>query len=101
VSVKWVIEWVIECVLRLVSAAGQAGPEQNPQMSENVFKNVPVLKGIPVDEFMDAMGMFASSLGYDCSSCRTPEIHTSREAFAVTTPADTAGARDDCDDEHH
>ena len=42
-----------------------------------------MLKGIPVDEFMDAMGMFASSLGYDCSSCHSPDIRTNREAFAI------------------
>jgi hypothetical protein len=31
--------------------------------------------------------MFAAALGYDCSSCHSPEIRTNREAFAVTTPA--------------
>src|SRR5213596_4196825 len=68
-------------------APGRSGPEENSQLSETVFKNVKVLKGIPVDEFMDAMGMFASSLGYDCSSCHSPEIRTNREAFAIETPA--------------
>ena len=58
-------------------------------MAENVFKNVQVLKGIPVDEFMDAMGMFASSLGYDCASCHDQGIHNTRDAFAITTPAIT------------
>jgi hypothetical protein len=76
----------IVCLLSLVSAAGQSGPEQNPQMSETVFKNVQVLKGIPADEFMDAMGMFSASLGFDCSSCHSPEIHNNREAFAIATP---------------
>jgi hypothetical protein len=71
-------------VLLLALAAGQ---DPNPQISDVVFKNVRVLKGIPVDEFMDAMGMFASSLGYDCSSCHSPEIRTNRDAFAVETPA--------------
>ncbi len=65
----------------------QAGQEQNSQLSDLVFKNVKVLKGIPVDEFMDTMGMFASSLGYDCSSCHSPEIRTNRDAFAIETPA--------------
>src|SRR5438128_7991369 len=74
-------------LLGLVTAAGQAGPDQNPQMSDTVFKNVQVLKGIPVDEFMDAMGMFSSSLGYDCSSCHSPEIRNNRNAFAIETPA--------------
>jgi hypothetical protein len=57
-----------------------------PQMSENVFKNIQVLKGIPPDEFMDTMGMFASSLLYDCTGCHVEEILTNREAFAVATP---------------
>src|SRR6266705_4214558 len=74
-------------LLGLVAAAGQTGTDQSLQMSDIVFKNVQVLKGIPVDEFMDAMGMFASSLGYDCSSCHSPEIRTNREAFAIETPA--------------
>ena len=78
---------VIVCLLGLVSAAGQAGPDQNPQLSDTVFKNVQVLKGIPVDEFMDAMGMFSSALGYDCSNCHSEEIRISRDAFAVATPA--------------
>ena len=73
--------------LGLVTATSQVGLDQNPQMSDTVFKNVQILKGIPVDEFMDAMGMFASSLGYDCSSCHSPEIRTNREAFAIETPA--------------
>src|SRR5437773_3354157 len=67
-------------------ASGRSAPEQNPQVSDTVFKNVKVLKGIPVDEFMDTMGMFASSLGYDCSSCHSPDIRTNREAFAIETP---------------
>ena len=75
------------CLPGLVSAAKQVGPEQAPPMSENVFKNVQLLKGIPVDEFMDVMGMFSASLGYDCVSCHSPEFYTDRAAFAVTTPA--------------
>jgi photosynthetic reaction center cytochrome c subunit len=78
---------VIVCLLGPGSAAGQAGPEASPQLSETVFKNVQVLKGIPVDEFMDAMGMFSSALGYDCSNCHSEDIRTSRDAFAVSTPA--------------
>ncbi|MGH9258006.1 MAG: photosynthetic reaction center cytochrome c subunit family protein [Vicinamibacterales bacterium] len=66
--------------------AGQAGSEQPPLMSDTVFKNVQVLKGIPVDEFMDTMGMFASSLGFDCVSCHSGDIYTNRGAFAEATP---------------
>ena len=78
---------VIACLLGRVPVAGQAGPEQTPQTSEDVFENVQVLTGIPVDEFMDTMGMFSASLGYDCVSCHSPEIYTNRaEAFGITTP---------------
>jgi hypothetical protein len=79
----------------IVSVAGQGAPAppaaagSGVPMSDQVFKNVQVLKGIPVDEFMDVMGMFSSSLGYDCSSCHSDAIHTDRSAFAVTTPAIT------------
>ena len=66
--------------------AGQAAPEPPPPMAEQVFKNIQVLKGIPADEFMDTMGMFSSSLLFDCTGCHVEEILTNRDAFAVTTP---------------
>ena len=78
----------IACWLGVAVIAQQAqgtAPAAVP-MSDQVFKNIQVLKGIPVDQFMDAMGMFSSSLGYDCSSCHSQEIHTDRAAFAITTP---------------
>src|SRR5262249_11622252 len=43
------------CVLSSSPAAGQAAPAKQ-LMSEQAFKNVTVLKGIPVDEFMNTMG---------------------------------------------
>ena len=70
-------------LLSLVSVTGAA---QGAQLSDTVFKDVQVLKGIPADEFMDAMGMFAASLGYDCASCHSPDIKNDRAAFAITTP---------------
>ena len=74
------------CVLGAVAAARQAAPAQGPLMSENYFKNIQVLKGIPVDEFMDTMGMFAASLGYDCASCHSSQLYNDRAAFAIATP---------------
>ena len=41
------------CLLGTTTARGQAGP-----MAEEVFKNVEVLKGIPVKEFMSTMVFF-------------------------------------------
>jgi hypothetical protein len=63
-------------IVWLVAAAwsgAQAGPEQKPQMAEDVFTNVQVLKGIPVDEFMGTMGFFSASLGLNCTDCHVDE----------------------------
>jgi Photosynthetic reaction centre cytochrome C subunit len=38
-------------------------------MAEQVFKNVQVLKGIPVNEFMGTMGVFSAALGMSCEDC--------------------------------
>ena len=80
------VKAAVLCLLAVGLAGAQSGPEPNAPTSDTVFKNVQVLKGIPVDEFMDTMGMFSSALGYDCSSCHSPDIRTGREAFAITTP---------------
>ena len=85
-AISTLLAWGILCWLGASLSAGQAAPAATPPMSDQVFKNVQVLKGIPVDQFMDAMGMFSASLGYDCSSCHSQEIHTDRAAFAITTP---------------
>jgi outer membrane lipoprotein-sorting protein len=49
---------------------GQAPPAK-PPMAEDVFKNVQVLKGIPVDEFMATMGIFSAALGISCENCHS------------------------------
>jgi outer membrane lipoprotein-sorting protein len=38
-------------------------------MAEEVFKNVQALKGIPLDEFMNTMGVFSAALGMSCEDC--------------------------------
>ncbi len=48
-------------------AGAQTGAK--PMMSEDVFKNIQVLKGISVDDFMGTMGIMSASLGYCCSEC--------------------------------
>ena len=65
--------------------AGQTGQAPRPQMSEEVFKNVQILKGIPVDEFMDTMGMFAAALSLNCVDCHTSESVGSWDRFADET----------------
>ena len=51
--------------------AAAAAATSRPQMSETVFKNIQVLKGIPVDEFMGTMGVFTTSLSLCCGNCHT------------------------------
>ena len=55
-------------------------------MAENVYLNVQVLKGIPVDQFNDTMGMFSSALLLDCVGCHDPKITSDPKAFATPTP---------------
>jgi len=49
----------------------QAEAGQQPQMSEQAFKNIQVLKGIPVDEFLDTMGLISAALSLCCGDCHT------------------------------
>src|SRR5215510_14345040 len=74
------------CVVLANAQAGQAGQQPRPQMAEEVFKNVQILKGIPVDEFMDTMGMFAAALSLNCIDCHTTASVGSWENFADETP---------------
>jgi hypothetical protein len=56
-------------------------------MSETFFKDIRVLKGIPVDEFIDTMGMFAAATAKDCTGCHSPQILDGKaESFAIETP---------------
>src|SRR5437763_17116266 len=62
-----------------VQAGAQAASPQRPQMSDEAFKNVQLLKGIPVDEFMGAMGLFSAATSMCCLECHAP-------AWAEDTP---------------
>ena len=81
---------MVVCLLGVGYAASQApaanAPGQQPPMAENVYLNVQVLKGIPVDQFNDTMGMFASALLLDCVGCHDPKITFDPKAFATPTP---------------
>src|SRR5216684_3553634 len=86
-AILGVMRTMAVCLLGAGLANGQAGQQQpRPQMSEDVFKNVQILKGIPVDEFMDTMGMFAASLSFNCVDCHTLQSVGSWDKFADDTP---------------
>ena len=55
-------------------------------MADQAFKNVRVLKGIPVDEFMATMGFFSASLGETCTDCHSAESGGSWEKYADDNP---------------
>ena len=63
------------CLLGVVFAGGQSpaqgGAEQKPLSAEQAFKNVQLLKGVPVDEFLETMGFFAASTGMNCTECHS------------------------------
>jgi photosynthetic reaction center cytochrome c subunit len=65
-------------------AAAQTAP-QTPQLSDQVFKNVQALKGIPVDDFMETMGLMAAALQFDCSDCHVG-AGTDKVDWAADTP---------------
>ena len=61
-------------VVRVVAvASGQTPPAERPPMAEALFTNVQVLKGIPVNQFMESMGIFTASLGVGCDYCHVAE----------------------------
>jgi len=75
------------CLLGVAIEAGQTTPAQDrPPMVEDVFKSVVLLKGIPVDTFFEAMGMFANAMGNDCTFCHSSTAVFDKAAFAVPTP---------------
>jgi hypothetical protein len=77
---------LIGCLLGASSGRALQGQEQAPLMAEDVFLNVPVIRGIPVDEFMDTMGMFSSALSLNCVDCHTEESGSNWENYADETP---------------
>ena len=61
------------------------GAQDKPLLAEQVFKNVQVLKGIPVDDFLGTMGIMAAALQFDCSDCHVA-AGTEKVDWAADTP---------------
>jgi hypothetical protein len=74
----------VVCLIGAVTAAQPAADA--PVMVDDVFKSVVLLKGISVDTFFDAMGMFANAMGNDCTFCHSPRAALDRAEFATPTP---------------
>src|SRR5712691_8927392 len=77
------LQVVAACLLVVGLANGQTAPQEKPQMAEEVFKNIQVLRGLTVDQFMGTMGFIAAALSMNCSECH----HTGSAAeYAEDTP---------------
>ena len=84
-------ETVVAIVITAVALAGiraataQQTAPPGPLLAEQAFKNVQVLKGIPVDDFMQTMGLMTAALQYDCADCHVA-AGTQNVDWAADTP---------------
>src|SRR5579863_6933805 len=64
----------------------QTAPAKSPTAGA-FFKNVTTnsLKGLSVDDFLEAMGVISADLSYDCSYCH-PGAGTDKVDFVLDTP---------------
>ena len=71
---------IIACVVSV-----SLGAQEKPPVAETIFKNIQVLRGIPVDDFMDTMGIMSAALGFDCAECHA-DAGTDTVDWAFDTP---------------
>jgi photosynthetic reaction center cytochrome c subunit len=73
-------------------AAPPSDAPAKPMLSDQAFKNVQVLKGIPLDDFMGTMGVMTGSLSFDCSECHNG-AGTDQVDWAADTPRKVAARK--------
>jgi photosynthetic reaction center cytochrome c subunit len=74
---------VLVALLSVTSASAQTAQTEKPPMADEVFKNIQVLRGLTVDQFMGTMGFIAASLSLNCSECHDT---SSTAAYALDNP---------------
>jgi photosynthetic reaction center cytochrome c subunit len=84
--VSWAFVVATACMLPLSPAICQPAPQEKPQMAEEIFRNIQVMKGIPVNQFMDTMGFFSAALGLNCTGCHVAESLQNLDKFAEDIP---------------
>jgi photosynthetic reaction center cytochrome c subunit len=72
-------------LINAAPGAPQNASQEKPLRAEDVFKNIQVLKGIPVDDFLETMGIMAAALQFDCSDCHVG-AGTDKVDWAADTP---------------
>ncbi len=80
-------------LLTLLPLCAQPTPAQKTLMAEDVFKNIQVLKGIPVNQFMETMGFFSAALGYNCTNCHGNEVLGNWDRYADDIPVKQTARR--------
>jgi hypothetical protein len=90
VTIACVLGLVIAGLLGAIPARSQARPAEQttekPLLAEEAFKNVQLLRGIPVKEFMETMGFFCASLALTCTDCHGGASASSWERYADDIP---------------
>ena len=67
--------------------------QTRPQLAEEAFKNIQVLRGIPVKEFMETMGFFSASLSLNCTDCHGDASASDWSKYATDTPLKNTARR--------
>ena len=80
---KILVGIAVDCLLSVAQLRGQ---QPKPLMSDEAFKNVQALKGIPVNQFLATMGFISASLGETCTDCHVGESGGSWARYADDTP---------------
>jgi hypothetical protein len=83
---RTVLAWVLVVVVVAGQAqSGLAAGQARAPLAEDVFTNVQVLRGIPVNDFMGTMGIFSAALGMSCEDCHQAGDRT-WAAYAADNP---------------
>ena len=79
------LQLAVTAVIGVGFAVAQPAPPEKPLLAEQVFKNIRALRGIPVDDFMQTMGIMTAALQFDCSDCHLG-AGTDKVDWAADTP---------------
>jgi len=78
--------FVVTAALWLAGAAWTAAQAPAQPPAEKIFKNIQVLKGVPVDEFLGSMGFISNALAVNCTYCHLGEGGGGWDEYAKDNP---------------
>lgn len=84
-ALKATVALLTLAIMGTLLAVAQPPAQPKPLLAEQAFKNIQALKGIPVDDFMETMGIMSAALGFDCSDCHIG-AGTDKVNWAADTP---------------